>query len=268
MLSNRTINNKIIDLLIDVTDRELLQNQLVRLAKLESLGILGSGIAHNFNNVLTGVIGYITYAQKFLEKPHKAFESLELAVSASHRASELAKQLMAFARGGAPDKKPLALEKLVMESTLLAVIGTQTHHSLQVAPLLHLVNGDASQLHQAFSCIAINAVQSMPTGGRLIIKIENSRLETGNCLGLPRGDYVEISFEDKGCGIPEENRQNIFVPYFTTKSNVGSGLGLATTHTIISGHGGAITFRSIVGAGTTFTIYLPAFEVKEGQELE
>lgn len=265
ILSTRTINNKIVDLLIDVTDRELLQNQLLKIAKLESLGVLAAGIAHNFNNVLTGVMGYITYAQKFLENSHKSFEPLELAVSASQRAAELAKQLMAFARGGAPDKKPVALEKLVMESTLLAVIGTQTHHSLQVAPQLHMVNADASQLHQAFSCIAINAVQSMPSGGRLIIRLDNCRLEAGNNLGLPRGEYVEILFEDQGGGIPEENRKNIFVPYFTTKANVGSGLGLATTHTIISGHGGTITFRSIVGEGTTFTIYLPALEKTDNQ---
>jgi signal transduction histidine kinase len=173
---------------------------------------------------------------------------------------------MAFARGGVPDKKPLALEKVVLESTLLAVIGTQTHHSLQVAPSIHMVSADSSQLHQAFSCIAINAVQSMPKGGRLIIKIDNCRLETGNPFGLPRGDYVEILFEDQGHGIPEENWKNIFVPYFTTKANVGSGLGLATTHTIISGHGGTITFKSAVGEGTTFTVYLPALAIKEDQD--
>lgn len=265
ILSNRIINGKIIDLLVDVTERELLQNQLVRLAKLESLGILGAGIAHNFNNVLTGVIGYITYAQKFLEQPHKAYEPLGLAVSASQRASELARQLMAFARGGPPDKKPLNVEKIVLESTLLAVIGTQIHHTLEAAPSVHLVNADASQLNQAFSCIAINAVQAMPTGGRLDIKIGNCRHEADNILGLPSGDYVEVSFEDNGCGIPEENWKNIFVPYFTTKSNVGSGLGLATTHTIISGHGGAITFKSMAGVGTKFTIYLPALLTGEEQ---
>ena len=257
--SNQRSGSRIVDIMIDMTERELLQQQIVRNQKLESIGVLAGGIAHNFNNALTGVLGYISFAKKFLESSHGAHELLLQAEKATMRAAGFANQLLSFAKGGAPLRKGVPVAALVEESVQLSTGGSNVTVSLDLPPDLPPVYVDDGQMRQAFNCICINAVQAMPEGGRLTVR---GRRVCGEEEKLPAplcGCYVELSFQDEGCGIRDEHRSSIFTPYFTTKAQLGTGLGLATVHSIITRHGGVITFDTQLGKGTTFTIYLPVF---------
>ncbi|UFS70164.1 ATP-binding protein [Geomonas sp. RF6] len=261
--TNQLSGGRTVDILIDMTERELLQQQIIRNQKLESIGVLAGGIAHNFNNALTGVLGYISFARKMLGESHRAYELLRYAEKASKRAAGLATQLLTFASGGAPVKKVVSLVKLVEESVTLATTGSSVASRLEFPEALHNVYVDDGQICQAFNCICINAVQSMPGGGVLTVRGRNVSSESEKIPVKTAGEYVELSFIDRGCGISEEDSPKIFTPYFTTKAEVGTGLGLATAHSIITRHGGAITFSSTPGRGTTFTIYLPAIRKPE-----
>ena len=255
---NQLSGARTVDIMIDMTEREMLQRQIVRNQKLESIGVLAGGIAHNFNNVLTGVMGYISFARKFVDENNKAYELLLSAEKATARAAGLANQLLTFANGGAPVKKTVSVVKLVDESLALAVSGSKAEGRLQFPPGLSYVYVDDRQIRQAFNCICINAVQAMPDGGLLTVSGRNVHSDQEKLPVTAPGDYVEIRFEDQGCGIRDEDKANIFTPYFTTKAEIGTGLGLATVHSIVTRHGGAITFATMLGKGTTFTLYLPA----------
>jgi len=254
--SNQISGTRVVDIMIDMTERELLQQQIIRNQKLESIGVLAGGIAHNFNNALTGVLGYISFARKFLDRSHKAYDLLLHGEKATKRAAGLANQLLSFAKGGAPIRKVVSIAKIVEESVFLATSGSKVVSSLQLPASLPYVFVDDGQICQAFNCICINAVQAMPEGGVLTVRGRCVTSENGK-LPVPDGEYVELSFEDQGSGIREEDRSSIFTPYFTTKAELGTGLGLATVHSIISRHGGVITFATELGRGTVFTLYLP-----------
>ncbi|MBU5614530.1 ATP-binding protein [Geomonas azotofigens] len=260
--SNQRSGTRIVDIMIDMTERELLQQQLVRNQKLESIGVLAGGIAHNFNNALTGVLGYISFAKKFLDPGHGAHELLLQAEKATMRAAGFANQLLSFAKGGTPLRKGVPVAALVEESVRFSTKGTNVSASLELPADLPPVFVDDGQMRQAFNCICINAVQAMPEGGRFVVRGrrvcgEGDRLPAPLC-----GCYVELSFQDQGCGIRDEHKSSIFTPYFTTKAQLGTGLGLATVHSIIARHGGLITFDSQWGRGTTFTVYLPVFSLE------
>ena len=257
--SNQRSGARTVDILIDLTERELLQQQIIRNQKLESIGVLAGGIAHNFNNALTGVLGYISFAKKYLEQSHNAHPLLLQAEKATMRAAGLANQLLSFAKGGAPIRKAVAVARLAEESVQLATGGSQVTPLLELPPELPLVYVDQGQMLQAFNCICINAVQSMPDGG--VLAVRGREVRSGQeKLPVPLcGSYVELSFEDQGCGIRDEDKSSIFTPYFTTKAQLGTGLGLATVHSIVARHGGGITFDTMVGKGTTFTLYLPVY---------
>jgi signal transduction histidine kinase len=244
--------------MIDMTERELLQRQIVRNQKLESISVLAGGVAHNFNNALTGVMGYISFARKYVDESSKAHLLLLNAEKATIRAAELARQLLTFATGGTSVKKEVLVLNLVEEAVALAISGSKAVSCLQLAPSLSHVQADEGQLRQAVNCICINAVQSMPDGGMLTVRGRNVSTDDEKLPVVAAGNYVELCFEDQGEGIREEDKPNIFTPYFTTKAGMGTGLGLATVHSIIARHGGMITFDTMLGKGTTFTLYLPA----------
>ena len=256
--SHLTNGEQHVDIIVDMTEREQLQQQLIRNEKLEAVGVLAAGIAHNFNNALTGVMGFISFARKFLDTTHRSHGYLLSAEQATNRAAGLASQLLTFAKGGALSKKPASVVQLVEEAVCLATSGSRVVSHLDMPSSLHHVLIDENQICQAFSCICINAVQAMPDGGTLTIRGRNVS-SADEKLPVPNeGNYVELSFEDQGCGIPEEHRDKVFLPYFTTKALVGTGLGLATAYSIITKHGGTLLFDSRIGAGTVFTLYLPA----------
>ena len=241
----------------DITEQELLRDQLVTREKLESLGLLAGGIAHNFNNILTGIVGNISYAQMFLDPAHKSYKPLLEAEKASLRAGELARQLLTFGQGGEPIKKIVSIRPLVDEIVSRLPRESNVRIGLDISDSIHAIQADAGQIGQAFSDIIINAAQAMPGGGALTITARNETLDDSNSWSLPAGTYIRISFADQGCGITDENLKKIFTPYFSSKV-AGNGLGLSLARSIIDRHGGNISVSSAVGRGTVFTIHLPS----------
>lgn len=242
-------------ILIDITDREILQEQIIKAQKLESIGILAGGIAHNFNNALTGVLGFISLAAKQLDETHKATALLQHAEKATKKAAGMAKQLLTFSRGGSPFKKAVSIRNLVEESAALALNGTKVRTLIQIPDSTHTVMADEDQFRQAFSCITINAAQAMPNGGTLSICAENIKLTGNAALSAQQTDHVRLTFTDEGHGIPAGDLNKIFDPYYTTRPS-NTGLGLASVHSIITKHGGQILVDSTVGLGTTVTLIL------------
>ncbi|MDD2736150.1 MAG: PAS domain S-box protein [Desulfuromonadaceae bacterium] len=240
----------------DITDRERMQKELLKAQKLESISILAGGIAHNFNNVLTGVIGYISFAKKHLGNPDKVLPLLDSAEKSSHRAAALARQLLMFSRGGSPVRKPVLVDELVREAVSLFLTDTNVSGSIDCQPL-QVIHADAQLISQAFNNIVLNAVHAMPEGGTLTVRVNGARLSAGNRHSLPSGDYVGIIFTDSGCGIRKEDLHKIYDPYFTTKDS-GTGLGLSTAFSIINRHGGRIEITSNSGKSTTVTVLLPS----------
>ena len=250
----------------DVTENEYLQNELIKAQKLESISVLAGGIAHNFNNVLTGVIGYISYAKKHLEDTNKVLQILESAEKSSYRAAGLARQLLTFSQGGLPIRKPVSVDTLVEESVSLFLSGSNVKGTIACTSK-QIINVDSQQINQAFNNIVLNALHAMPDGGTLAVQVDSITLIENNRYSLLPGNYVKIVFEDSGCGIGKEDLIKVYDPYFTTKNN-GTGLGLSTTHSIISKHGGHIGIASEIGKGTTVSVMLPSSPEKVVHEDE
>ena len=243
----------------DISEQKRADETLRKLDKLEAVGVLAGGIAHDFNNILTAIMGNISVARDSLDESHRAVAILDKAERAASRAAELAHTLLTFARGGLPVKRAAALRPILEESASLVMRGAKVLTILDLPDDLLPVEVDPGQISQVANNILINATQAMPEGGRITIRGENVRLPGSGPWPLPPGRYLRITLEDTGRGIPEENLGRVFDPYFTTKPG-GSGLGLASAHSIISKHGGWIGVRSELGRGTTFEILLPASE--------
>jgi len=259
-----------ISIVRDITEREYILSELIKAQKLESISILAGGIAHNFNNVLTGVIGYISYARKHLENAAAAQQALDAAERASYRASDLARQLLSFSQSKTSDKEPVSVDVIVRESVSLFLTGSNVTGNIE-CDSQQTVYIDSLQISQAFNNIVLNAVHSMPGGGFLSVRVKRCRLPDDNRYSLVPGNYVSIVFEDNGCGIEQKDLIKVFDPYFTTRDE-GTGLGLSTTRSTIKNHAGHIDISSVVGEGTTVTILLPALpelsvenESKDGQ---
>ena len=243
----------------DITDLKRMEEELMKIEKLESVGILAGGIAHDFNNILTTIVGNITLAKMSHPKKHIS-EILTDAEKACLHAKDLTKQLLTFSKGGIPIKKISSLAELLKDSASFALRGSNIKCEFTISDDLWAVEIDEGQISQVFNNLVINANQAMPKGGIISMQAENVILDDRqSSLPLPNGEYVKIIIRDKGIGIPRNHIKKIFDPYFTTKQS-GSGLGLTTTYSIISNHGGYIDVESEVGAGTTFYIYLPSSE--------
>ncbi len=243
----------------DISERRKMEEERLLLSKLESLGLLAGGIAHDFNNILTVILGNISLARLGAARDQKlegnSLTRLGEAEKACERAKALASQLLSFAKGGQPIKKVTSLAALTKESVTLALSGSKARSKLVLPDGLWPVEVDESQISQVFNNLLINADQAMPEGGTITIRAEN--VMASDDLPLPNGPYVKIAISDQGMGIPPQYLGKIFDPYFTTKQK-GSGLGLATVHSIIRSNAGYITVESQVGVGSTFYVYLPA----------
>ena len=249
-------NGKIIGVVLvfrDVSEKRRIEQELMKADKLNSLGILAGGIAHDFNNILTAILGNIILAKEFTRPGEKIYERLIEAEKASLRAKDLAQQLLTFSSGGAPIKKTMFISKLLRESVLFALSGSNVQCEFSISNNLWAVEIDEGQINQAINNLIINAIQSMPEGGRIKLTAENVTVSEGE----KKGRYVKISIVDQGIGIPKEHLPKIFEPYFTTKQK-GSGLGLAIVYSIIKKHDGYIEVETELGVGTTFKVYLPA----------
>ena len=232
-------------------------DQRLRHQKLESVGLLAGGIAHDFNNILAGILGSVSVARSRLASGESVDDLLEHAEHACVRAQGLTTQLLTFARGGAPIKKVLTLEKTVREAAELALSGSAVKLDFSFAHGVAPVDADESQITQAVNNLVLNAKQAMPTGGRVAIRLENAVVAPGDHLPLVPGSYVRITVADSGDGIAAENVAKVFDPYFTTRPG-GTGLGLASVHSIVQRHGGHVALSSSPGAGATFSVFLPA----------
>ncbi|MFA5260587.1 MAG: ATP-binding protein [Candidatus Omnitrophota bacterium] len=241
----------------DITAEERIREELNKVQKLETIGVLAGGIAHDFNNILTSIVGNISLAKLGLEPHSEMFELLTEVEKTSMEAKQLTQQLLAFSKGGAPVKKIMKVGPLIKESVDFVSRGSNIVCAYQIPPELWVAEIDAGQIRQVLHNLTINAIQAMPKGGQLTISAKNLLVQKEFNLPIPEGMYIQISMQDEGIGISEENLSKLFSPFFTTKTT-GNGLGLAGSYSIIKKHGGHITVSSQVDVGTTFKIYLPA----------
>jgi PAS domain S-box-containing protein len=255
----RDQSNNIIGVVLvfrDITEKQKMEQELLRTQKLESLGILAGGIAHDFNNILSAILGNANLA-KMYAADNRVTEKLVRIEKASSQARDLTQQLLTFSKGGAPIRKTTPLIELLESSISFALRGSNVRCHFYLPKDLWPADIDEGQISQAINNLIINACQAMPEGGVICVQAENVRVSPKDRVPLPEGTYIRISVKDQGVGIPEEYLQKIFDPYFTTKEK-GSGLGLATTYSIIRRHDGYIDVESHVGMGTTFYVWLPA----------
>jgi signal transduction histidine kinase len=271
--------------------RKKMEEELQKVSKLESIGALAGGIAHEFNNLLTGVLGNISLAKMLipptpplekggtkvtpplekggtkvtppLEKggeggfSDEIYKILTEVEKVSLKAKDIARQLLTFSRGGAPIKKAHPISELLKESASLFFKGSNVQCDCSLPDDLYLTEIEEGQIKHAIANIIANAREAMHQGGTVRVRAENMEVDVQNGLPLKDGKYVKISFEDSGIGIPEEHIPKIFDPFFTTKDK-RSGIGLSTAYSIIKKHNGYITAESKLGIGTTIYIYLPA----------
>jgi len=247
----------VVSVVRDITERKRLEEELLRAQKLESVGLLAGGIAHDFNNILTVIMGNISFAKDQVKSEDDIFELLTEAEAASARAQTLTKQLLTFARGGAPLKETASIKAILKESPSFVLRGSKSSCEFSIIEDLWPSEVDVGQISQVINNIVINANQAMPKGGTIQVAAENLIIDDRQGLSVKPGRYIKISITDQGVGIAEKHLSKVFDPYFTTKHG-GSGLGLATTYSIIKKHDGHITVESQLGVGTTFHIYLPA----------
>jgi signal transduction histidine kinase/ActR/RegA family two-component response regulator len=245
---------------------EALQNtesQLVQSQKLEAVGRLAGGISHDFNNLLTVILGYSDISRRNLKEGDPLCRNLDEIIKASERAASLTRQLLAFSRKQVMQPKVFDLNTVVtdMEKMLRRMIGEDVE--LRVTPHLNLGNikADPVQLEQVIMNLVVNARDAMPRGGKLSIETSNVYLDESYAqehVSATPGDYVMLAISDSGCGMGEETRQQIFEPFFTTKEQgKGTGLGLSMVYGIVKQSGGNIWVYSEEGRGTTFKIYFP-----------
>jgi PAS domain S-box-containing protein len=244
----------------DITDALRMQEERAKANKLASLGLLAGGMAHDFNDNLMAIMGNVAMARATMSGETSSTDWLVEAEKACVRARHLTWQLLTFSKGSVPTRKTAAIGPLLQEAVALALRGSGVGCTLDLPPDLWHVEADAAQLVQAFGDVILNARQSMLQRGAIVIRAENvSEVDRRweNALRVEPGRYVRVWIADKGMGIPKEHLSRIFDPYFSTKQGA-TGLGLATTHSIVKSHGGFIAVESQLGAGTTIQMSWPA----------
>jgi two-component system, cell cycle sensor histidine kinase and response regulator CckA len=247
----------------DVTERKQLEGQLRQAQKMEAIGRLAGGVAHDFNNVLTAIFGYVDILREEIPADSPAQQDLAEVRKASERAASLTKQLLAFSRQQVLEPVVLEPNALVedLEKMLHRLIGEDMELQLSLAEDTGNVRTDPGQLQQVLMNLVVNARDAMPTGGRLIIETANADLSEQYAevhQAVVPGRYVMLAVSDTGGGMTPETRGRIFEPFFTTKEKgKGTGLGLSTVYGIVKQSGGYVWVYSEVGRGTTFKIYLP-----------
>jgi len=252
--------------LFDITERKQLEQQLLQSQKLEALGRLAGGVAHDFNNLITTILGYSEIALLKLPPSAEYRKNFELIFDAGNRAAKLTRQLLAFSRKQVMEFKILAIADIVKNLTamLQSLVNENVTLCFNIDHSAQYVQADAGQLEQILLNLAVNANDAMPNGGALTIETRDVYLD-GSSVGMSQdmvpGVYVMLRVSDTGTGMTPEVRQHIFEPFFTTKED-GTGLGLSTIHGIVKQHKGYIFIYSEPGKGTAFNIYFPA--VQEG----
>ena len=272
--------NKIVEILCvgsDITEKKLMEKQLLQVHKMEAVGQLAGGVAHNINNLLMGIIGYLTLEMKTIPEKHQ--NGLKCAMEAANRSAELVKGLLAFSRKSSLSITAVNLNAIVFEvhRLLRETINRRIEIIINVKEDLPCIMADKAQIHSVIMNLCLNARDAIEKVlldetilGRhadvfqITMQTESIFITRGNPSlpsSLPDGPYVILTISDNGCGIDDETQEHIFEPFFTTKPIVGTGLGLASAFGIIKQHEGWIDFASQYGKGTEFRLFLPASEL-------
>ncbi len=242
----------------DVTERKRAEDDRLTKGKIESLGTLAGGIAHDLNNILTVISGNIGLAQ--LEAPSEEknlFACLAKASQAAQEAAHMSSQLLTFSKGGSPVKKVVRMSELLAKSAHFSLHGSNLRAEMDIPPDLWTTEVDPAQIEQVINALMINAREAMLSGGTVDISARNIELEYKPGALLPGGRYVKIAIADHGSGVPSDIATKIFDPYFTTKS-VSSGLGLSISFSVVKKHGGMLHLEQSSPSGAVFSFYLPA----------
>jgi signal transduction histidine kinase/ActR/RegA family two-component response regulator/HAMP domain-containing protein len=248
------------------------QRQLIEAEKLTALGTLAGGVAHDFNNILCGMIGYVALPKRNHDQDGKDFKMLETIEKAGFRAANLTKQLLTFSRQEALDHRPIELKPHVenvvklLENTISKMITIRLDLAEKLPPVL----SDPAQLEQVVMNLSVNARDAMPNGGEIFIQSEKVTVDEQFCETYPEaksGEYIRLTVADKGEGIDQEILPRIFEPFFTTKEfGKGTGLGLAMVYGIVKSHKGFCIVSSSPGKGSSFAVYLPVAGTAEDEE--
>jgi PAS domain S-box-containing protein len=242
----------------DVTERKRAEDDRLTKGKIESLGTLAGGIAHDLNNILTVISGNIGLAQ--LEAPSEEknlFACLAKASQAAQEAAHMSSQLLTFSKGGSPVKKVVRMSELLAKSAHFSLHGSNLRAEMDIPPDLWTTEVDPAQIEQVINALMINAREAMLSGGTVDISARNIELENKPGALLPGGRYVKVAIADHGGGVPSDIATKIFDPYFTTKS-VSSGLGLSISFSIVKKHGGMLHLEQSSPSGAVFSFFLPA----------
>jgi len=244
----------------DISERKKSETERLTTSKLESLGTLAGGIAHDLNNILTVISGNIGLAQ--IEAPVDSgslLGFLSKAGQAAQHAAHLSSQLLTFSKGGAPLKKVVSMGELLEHSAEFALYGSNLRADFDISVDLWKAEVDAGQIEQVVNALMLNAREAMPQGGSVRVRARNIVFEEDTNAPLPSGRYIKVTISDRGPGISDELRTKIFDPYFTTKPT-GTGLGLAISYSVVKKHGGLLLLENSSGEGSTFAFYLRASE--------
>ncbi|MCB2180857.1 MAG: transporter substrate-binding domain-containing protein [Desulfobulbaceae bacterium] len=248
----------------DITDRKRLETELFQAQKMESMGTLAGGVAHDFNNILSIIFGYVELSKIQKEDPDKVAENLEEILRAAQRAQALVRQILTFSRKSDSAKQILQVSILVKE--VLKMLHSTLPVTIEIKQDIashSTVFGDPTQIHQVIMNLCTNAYHAMEeTGGTLTVSLKDVVIQKGDIssseISMLQGEYIKITIQDTGSGINPKDIQKIFEPYFTTKElGKGTGMGLAVVHGIVRAHNGQIKIDSIPGEGTAFHVFLP-----------
>lgn len=263
--------NVLIENLVDIEDKKLLEEQLHQSQKMEAVGQLAGGIAHDFNNILAAILGYSELALDDVSEDHPVYEYVCEIAKAGNRARDLTRQLLTFARKQELMLQPLNLNRVVLgiEKMLRRTLRENVDIKVKLSPGIGAIQGDPGQIEQVILNLAVNAQDAMPEGGILVIETADIFLDEAYARshqGVAVGSYVLLTLSDSGAGMDKETLARIFEPFFTTKgAGKGTGLGLSTVYGIVQQHKGHIWAYSEVGEGSTFRVYFPRLETEEAR---
>lgn len=246
--------------LMDISERKKHLSELQKISKLESLGILAGGIAHNFKNILAAITLSVDVIKM---SPLSIDKQLNRITASLEQANALATRFQTFTKSNEPTLESVNINEIIENSIEIALAGTSNKIDLKFEKNIFPIKADSKQLNEVMMNLLINSNQAMPKGGKITITTSNVKLSDSQVQSLSKGEYVKIEITDEGIGIEKDVIEEIFTPFYTTKKD-GQGLGLPTVYFIIKNHNGAITVNSVVDKGTTFTIYLE----KQIEELE
>jgi len=255
-VSNEGFNSVSVSI-VDITLQKQVEKEILKSKKLESVGLLAGGIAHDFNNIMTGLFGNLELAKIKLSPDHASYHHIQTANQALNTATNLTHQLLTFAKGGDPLFEIVNVKQIIEDSLKLSLSGSNISSVLLLQDDLWMISADKGQLSQVIINLLINADHAMSERGSLTIEANNIEKYSTNIASNLSGKFICIKISDDGEGISQEALKHIFDPYFTTKQ-FGSGLGLATAHSIVAKHNGTISVESERGKGTTFSLYFPA----------